>query len=88
MAGSNVRFQNFVVDEADTLIDADHYEQFQAIQNSLHENARCLLFSPCQAERLNLKTLKSTLQDPIEIETDFANRIPLHIKQTFRRVKV
>merc|ERR1712131_405120 len=82
---ANRRFKNVVFDEADLITNFNHFDQYKAIRESLSPDIRTLLFSACSSR--NFKRLKTELNEPLLIETDFANRIPLHIQQTFRRVK-
>lgn len=82
---ANHRFKTVVFDEADLLTNFNHYDHFRMIRESMLPGSRTMLFSACSSR--NFEQLKKRLNNPLSIETDFANRIPLHIQQTFRRVK-
>lgn len=82
---ANHRFKTVVFDEADLLTNFNHYDHFRSIRESMLPGSRTMLFSACSSR--NFAQVKKRLNNPLTIETDFANRVPLHIQQTFRRVK-
>ena len=51
-------------------------------------SCRVIALQPFNSSRVQLEKVRENLENILEIETPDANKVPLHIKQTFRRVKV
>ena len=58
------------------------------IKQSFPESCRLVALQPFDSSRSQTEKVISNLNNVLEIETPYANKVPMHIKQKFRSVKV
>lgn len=75
-----------VVDEAQCILN-EYSDQYLKIRNNMKENIRVMAFLPFSISKSTQQNMSQYFNDPIVLETEFANCIPLHIKQVFKRLK-
>ena len=86
---SNVnKTRNYLIlDEADFLFSSEYFDKTMNLIDSMSENCRIICVQPFWFSEEQVPLVRSKFREATWIETDSANRIPLHVNHFFKHLK-
>ena len=86
---SNVnKTRNYLIlDESDFLFSSEYFDKTMNLIDSMSENCRIICVQPFWFSEEQVPLVRSKFRDAKWIETDSANRIPLHVNHFFKHLK-